>query len=219
MTDDALLMMPQTLRMLLERHRGELRRGALEPLTSEGSAPHVAPWLGGSLIEEIERRSDLVIESVRAQKPFREVAARFGALAHFVADAGFPPAAGAAEGVDHLDHFAALVEERREKFPFVFYGHGETALDRGDLPGSVAAILERARSQNRDLLRAYREAGDVPAEWAFDDRSVPFAIASLSYSRTTTDIVRIWLETWKRAGGDLGRTPYLQRSREERRSE
>ena len=42
----------------------------------------------------------------------------------------------------------------------------------------------------------------------FDDRSVPFAIGSLSYSRSINDVVRVWLTVWENAGGDMGYTPY-----------
>ena len=35
--------------------------------------------------------------------------------------------------------------------------------------------------------------------WLKSDRSVPFAVGSLSYSRCVTNIVRIWLEIWQRA--------------------
>ena len=56
------------------------------------------------------------------------------------------------------------------------------------------------------------EAHPRSAPSAFDDRSVPFAIGSLSYSRTVTYIVRAWLAAWDGAHGDLGRTPYMRPS-------
>ena len=61
-------------------------------------------------------------------------------------------------------------------------------------------------------FRAYAAAGDPPHPSAFDDRSVPFAIASLSYSHAITDVARAWLAAWSQAGGDVGRTPYLERN-------
>ena len=37
---------------------------------------------------------------------------------------------------------------------------------------------------------------------------LPFAVGSLAYSRGITNIVRVWLSVWQRAGGDMGRIPY-----------
>ena len=68
--------------------------------------------------------------------------------------------------------------------------------------------MRRSRADDADLARAYAAAGDPPAESAFDERSVPFAIGSLAYSRSVTDIVRVWLTAWAEAHGDLGYTPY-----------
>ncbi|HET6277533.1 MAG TPA: hypothetical protein VFG08_02000, partial [Candidatus Polarisedimenticolia bacterium] len=44
---------------------------------------------------------------------------------------------------------------------------------------------------------------------ALDERSIPFGIASLSYSQATTDIVRLWRYVWISVNGDLSGTPHL----------
>ena len=70
-------------------------------------------------------------------------------------------------------------------------------------------------AEDRELARAYAAAGDPPAAAAFDDRSIPFAVGSLSYSRAVNDIVRAWLTAWRMAGGDTGRTPYAKKEDEQ----
>ncbi len=211
MVDRARQLMPRSLRLALERYREHVRRGVLEPLTQEDGPAHRPPWDSGTLDAEIERQARALVEAVKAQRPFREVARRFGALAHFVADAGFPPNAAGASGADHYHHFARFCEERREKMPLVFHGHADLDSGAGDFRALALAALERARQQDVDLARAYRLAREQPAPEAFDDRSIPFAIASLAYTQTVTDIVRAWLMAWNEAQGDLGRTPYLRR--------
>jgi hypothetical protein len=208
MVDDAVLLMPPGLRMALERHRLEARRGALEPLASEGEAPHRPPWDGGVLDRAVARAASDLEQAVAELAPFPEIALRFGRLAHFIADAGFPPLAAGARASSRSSHFAAFCESRRERFPLVFYGYSDTDLERTDYAAFARRILETARSEDRELERAYREAGIPPDESAFDDRSVPFAVASLCYSRTVTDIARAWLAVWARAGGDLSGAPY-----------
>lgn len=208
MVDDAVLLMPPGLRVALERHRADVRRGALEPMSGEDGPSHRPSWAGGTLDAEIARSAAGLAVAVEQLASFRTIARRFGELAHFVADAGFPPIAGGRCGPARFRHFAVFCETRRERFPLVFYGYEDADLDREDFAGFARRILEAARSEDLLLERAYRQAGDPPDPAAFDDRSVPFAVASLSYSRTVTDIARAWRAAWSSAGGDLTGTPY-----------
>ncbi len=209
MAEQAVRMMPASLRLALETHRDPLLRGVLEPLTDEDGAAHRPPWAGGGLDAAIEQRARALVASVEQPAPFRTIARNFGALAHFVMDAGFPPAM--TPGAGRRDaHFRAFCESRREKFPLVFYGHADEALDRGAWREFATSVMERSRHEDAQLARAYAAAGEPPDPAHFDDRSVPFAVASLSYSRTVTHIVRAWIAAWREAYGDMGRTPYLQ---------
>ena len=209
LAEEAVRLMPSSLRLALLRHRESLLRGALEPLSREDGREHLPPWDGGTLDAEIAGQAEALVESIDRPLPFAEVARHFGALAHFVADAGFPPGAAGKTGKDHYSEFAEFCESRRRRFPLVFYGHEDKDFDSGDARSFAQGVLSRARDEDRGLARAYREWRLAPDPSAFDDRSVPFAIASLSYSRTVTDIVRAWLSAWGRAHGDLGLTPYL----------
>ena len=209
MVEDARKLMPRALRDVLARHEREIRRGMLTPLTAEGTPAHLPPWQDGTLDAEIAGRSARVTAAVDAQEPFAVVALRLGELAHFVADAGFPPLAGGSGDEDRYAHFSSLVDDRLDKIPLVFYGHGDPMLERGDAEAFARAVLEKAREEDSELARAYEAAGPTPHPSAFDDRSVPFAVASLAYSRTVTRIANAWLDAWQRAHGDLGRTPYL----------
>ncbi len=213
MVDDAVILMPPGLRVALQRHLAEVRRGALEPMAGEDGPAHRPSWAGGALDAEVARAAAELASSVEKLASFKTVARRFGELAHFVADAGFPPIAGGRRGLDRYRHFAKFCETRRERFPLVFYGYDDADLDREDFAGFARRILDTARSEDLLLERAYRQAGDPPDPAAFDDRSVPFAVASLSYSRTVTDIVRAWRAAWSSAGGDLTGAPYRGGSR------
>jgi hypothetical protein len=216
MVDEAVRIMPASLRLALEHHREPLLRGLLEPQVREDDATHKPHWLGGSLDEEIERRARALIASVERAAPFSEIASNFGALAHFVADAGFPPAM-TPDGASRYAHFSEFCESRRERFPLVFYGHDEPNLAQGDYRAFGAAFMERARGEDEPLRRAYVAAGQPPDPAYFDDRSVPFAIGSLSYSHTITNVVRAWLAAWKDSNGDLGRTPYRKTEKKKKR--
>jgi hypothetical protein len=208
MIDDAVKLMPPSLRTVLERRKNDLRRGMLEPMTLEDSPGHRPPWDGGTLATSVDAAARDLVSGAETRVSFHDVARRFGVLAHFVADAGFPPGASGAAGASRYAHFAAFCEARRTRFPLVFYGHDNDALSKNDFKSFTAAILDRARAEDANLARAYAEAPSWNDPAAFDDRSVPFAIASLSYSRSVTDIVQAWLAAWRNCHGDLAGTPY-----------
>jgi len=208
MVDEAVRLLPASLRLAIEHRREPLLRGMLEPMTGEDGPSHRPPWQGGTLDAEIAERAEALVRSVESAAPFDEIAGAFGTLAHFVADAGYPPGAAGADGAARYTDFGSFCESRRPRFPLVFYGYDDRDLALGDFRGFGRRVLERARKEFPSLERAYSTAGTPPDPAAFDDRSVPFAVASLSYSNTVTDIARAWLAAWQAAHGDTGRTPY-----------
>ena len=212
MADEAVRLMPASLRVALQSHRDTLMRGVLEPMVDEDGVDHRPPWTGGRVEQAVQREAEALIRSLGRRTTFAELARAFGRLAHYVMDAGFPPAVAETDAGARFAHFARFCESRREKFPLVFYGHTESHLARGDFVGFARSAMARSRADDAELARAYAAAGDPPQPAAFDDRSVPFAIGSLSYSHTVTDVVRVWLAAWRVAQGDMGRTPYLKSS-------
>jgi hypothetical protein len=209
MIDDAVKLMPPALRDVLASRREALLRGMIEPMAQEDAPAHRPPWDGGTLDRSVDGARGELVDAVERHRSFFDVARDFGALAHFVADAGFPPGAAGRDGEARYAHFAAFCESRRKRFPLVFYGHDDPNLARGDFAGFARAILERERAADLDLRRAYAAAPSWDDPSSFDDRSVPFAIASLAYSHTVTDIVQAWIAAWKQCHGDLGGTPYM----------
>jgi hypothetical protein len=206
--DEAVRLMPESLRLALDMHRVDLMTGVLDPLREEDAPAHRAPWSGGSLDASLAHEAETLVHQLAVRTPFRDLAAQFGHLAHYAMDAGFPPGVGETQDDRRYAHFAKFCESRRPKFPLVFYGHDDPALAKGDWREFARAVMRRSRADDRLLAQAYAQAGDPPAPSAFDDRSIPFAVGSLSYSRSVNDVVRVWLAAWDAAGGDAGRTPF-----------
>ena len=202
--------MPPSLRLALEHYRDDVRRGMLEPLTAEDDPAHLPPWQTGTLDTELAARMDAVVRAAAKPKSFRELAKALGSLAHFVADAGFPPGAAGASGASHYAEFGTFCQSRLPRFRLVFGGHDDPFLAADDAAGFARAILEEARANDVGVARAYASAGTPVNPSAFDDRSVPFAVGALAYSKSVTYVVRAWLAAWGRAHGDLSRTPYLK---------
>lgn len=214
--DESVRLMPASLRRALERHAEDVRRGMLEPMADEDAPGHVPTTGGGSADAEVAAAARGLVEAVETPLPFREVARRFGRLAHFVTDCTFPPNASGKAGAGRYEHFTRFASSRSAKFPTVFYGHDDPDLVRRDFAAFGRRIAAEAASADQDLGRAYAAAGTPPDPRAFDDRSIPFAVASLSYQRSVTYVVRAWLEAWREAGGDVGFTPYLRPDSHER---
>jgi hypothetical protein len=141
------------------------------------------------------------------QTTFSKIAAQFGRLAHYVLDCGFPPGVSP-DGDSRYHHFGNFCESRRERFPLVFYGHDNDKLAAGDYRGYALEVIERSVQNDRQLAEVYARDAEHPHGSNFDDRSVPFAVGSIAYSRSINDVVRVWLAVWEQAGGDVGRTPY-----------
>jgi len=210
MVEDAIKLMPKSLRMALEKNREAVLRGALGPMVTEDAPEHRAPWAEGKLDQQVEAEARGLIDVLSKRTQFADLSERFGRLGHYVMDAGFPPGVAGAGGDTRYAHFAEFCESRLPKFRLVFYGHEDEAIEDDDFVRFAESVMQRARDEDRELARAYAAAGDPPAASAFDDRSIPFAVGSLAYSHTVTDIVRAWLAAWRLGGGDVGRTPYLE---------
>ncbi len=211
MTDEAVRFMPPSLRLALENHRAELLRGVLNPMKAEDEPQHRAP-ASGTLDRSVAAEAAKLSALLQEQTPFSRIAEQFGTLAHYVFDTGFPPGVSD-DGEDRYQHFAEFCEDRRERFPLVFYGHDNEALAGQDYQGYALEVIERSRKSDRQLAYAYEKRAEHAHASDFDDRSVPFAVGSLSYSRSVNDVVRVWLTVWENAHGDMGRTPYRNASK------
>src|SRR5262245_41752294 len=108
MVDDAIKLMPPSLRTVLEKRRNDVRRGMLEPMTLEDSPAPRPPWDAGTLPGSVEAAARDLVSGAETRVSFNDVARRFGVLAHFVADAGFPPAAAGTSGASRYAHFAGF---------------------------------------------------------------------------------------------------------------
>jgi hypothetical protein len=194
---------PPDLRSLLTRFEAEYRRGLEKAQADEGSDSHHYFVLSrqGRLRERIERETRAAIEAIRKGEPMNMVVERLGGLVHLVADANNPfhvardnPSLSASHN-DYEQYF----ERRLAKFPTVFYGL--------DPQFRLSTYLDRtfARSARFYPLveEEYFRHGRRRTSAEFDDRSTAFGIASISYSRSVSDVVNLYYYIWKEAGGDV----------------
>lgn len=194
---------PPDLRMLIERFESDYRRGLESARSDEGSETHryILASRRGRLREQIEKETRGTIAMIRKGDPMPMVVERLGMLAHLVADANNP--FHVADGEPRLDgarnDYAQFFERRLTKFPTVFYG-----LDaRFTLPTYLDRTFARSAKFYPLLAEEYLRGGRLRTSAEFDDRSTAFGIASVSYSRSVSDLVNLYYFIWKEAGGDV----------------
>jgi hypothetical protein len=201
---DALRLAPPALGRQLARHQAELEKGAREPV----------PVGLAEASRRLAEDSDAVVAMLDGHKPFRKISRVLGRIAGTMSALN-DPLWGLSGSPDTADgaKFAAYFSQKMARFPLVFNGYDTFDLSTGDFSGFAAGIQSRYDGDRRRLRLAYHPADGRPVRATdFDDRSVPFAIASLCYSHAVTDTAHVWIRIWKRANGDLAGTPYLTAS-------
>lgn len=194
---------PPDLRMLIEKFEPEYKRGLERAQADEGTEGHHYFVLSrqGRLRERIERETRTTIDSIRKGDPMSLVVERLGGLVHLIADANNPfhvandnPRLSASRN-DYEQYF----ERRLSKFPTVFYGL--------DPQFRLSSYLDKTFARSAKFYplvgEEYFRGGVRRTSAAFDDRSTAFGIASISYSRSVTDVVNLYYYIWKEAGGDV----------------
>ncbi|RMG42402.1 MAG: hypothetical protein D6718_13955 [Acidobacteria bacterium] len=88
-----------------------------------------------------------------------------------------------------------------------FDGFADPHLAAGDPVAFGRSIAAKARRDYEGILRSFFPEGRRPTAADFDDRSIPFAAASLEVSLAVGATAKAWLYAWHRAHGDLEGAP------------
>lgn len=198
---EALRLAPPSLRRQLSRRSQALVRGAREE----------APSTLDNAVRRLGAEIDTAVALINGRKSFRSITESLGRLAGVAACLN-NPLWSTPEGGDVRDaaQFSSFLAQNVRRFPLVFTGYDAELQKGGDVAAFASRIRERYLADRVTLHRAYHppDGGPIlPSD--FDERSVPFAIASLCYSRAVTDASQLWIHVWRRADGDLSGTPYL----------
>jgi hypothetical protein len=203
-TRRAILLMPDALERQLRRHAELLYRAALQrpaETAPPGAAPLDVDRAAGALETAVER----AVAALDHQRPMSALVTQLGRAARQVQDLSLathlPPFDDRHEAF-HSD-YALYVEDRLPRIRFVFRGFGDPALADGDVQAFARRLARDSRHDYPAVVRSYFPEGREATAQDFDDRSVAFAVASLSVSRAITATARVWLLAWHRAHGDL----------------
>jgi hypothetical protein len=212
MADDAMRMTPPSLNTLLEHYRSELIHGMLDPSREEGGEEHRQRTTGayGKAAALMASRAQQAITIIGQPGRLSLAIYAMGTAAHFVADLNFPLNTGESEAGDPVFYssYDAYVEKMLGFFPVVLDRSPSEELDGHRLEDFGRAAARRASRFIPPIRNAYTPDGKPRSASAFDERSLPFGVASLCYSQSVNDIARVWNYIWRQAGGDLEGLPF-----------
>lgn len=208
MVYDTLLILPPSLRGVLWRNREHLVKGVLG-LEGEMASALARDGLAGAISEDtaraIEQRVHGAAEQVNQRRPFSEVAVELGKLLRIAADLADPTIMGAGDPLlaRASGEFHRFVTLHIDEFPLVYDWTLPSTVEGASVRALLGSLTAASRDSVPRLTEAFWRDGElVPAE-AFDYRSVPYASASLGYSRGVTAASHLWLAAWKEANGDF----------------
>ncbi|HJZ10718.1 MAG TPA: hypothetical protein VJ521_01115 [Acidobacteriota bacterium] len=212
-------LMPVSFQGIMLRHQEEILTGCLRPdeMGEKGHAYDVQAR-SGYIQDQILELSKTIPKMIHDHKPFKHVAIELGKMAHYMSDLNDPLllADEDARENQYRSDFAVFTEKNMEKFPWIFHGHEDPLLTENQMQAYLHKVAQRAAKQYPLLGESYFPNGTLVSSDTFDLKSLPFGIASLSFSNSISDTVQVWFHTWKKAHGDITNTPLYKKTKENR---
>jgi hypothetical protein len=203
--------MPLSFRNIMYQHKSEILSGALIPdQPGEPSHRYDVSSHSGYLYDRIAELVTLIPKRMNERANFAEVAFYFGSLSHYLADLNDPLLLmdnDSREPAYRAD-FAGYLERNIPLFPWVFSGPESDLLKKDQLQEYVFQTAQQATRNYAVIGDAYYPEGALVSSDTFDLKSLPFGVASLSYSRSIENTVQIWFYVWRKAHGDTKFTPF-----------
>ncbi|MFQ5768322.1 MAG: hypothetical protein ACE5ID_10115, partial [Acidobacteriota bacterium] len=205
-------LMPRSLRHLLARHRRNLVTGAREAgsgTTLKGAGEQQGPMEAAGAAAGLQESLTRITALVNGHARLAQVAREMGRAAHLVAVLSNPlcTVPSDPQAALYAPRFGTYMADGLDRFRIVFEGYRDPFLTRKDVLAFGRRLADRSRSYVDDLVGAYVRFDVEPDPALFDERSVVFGIASLSFSRSVNDTARVWLHDWEQAHGDLSGLP------------
>ncbi|OGF66418.1 MAG: hypothetical protein A2Y62_15870 [Candidatus Fischerbacteria bacterium RBG_13_37_8] len=205
-TKKALLLMPRTFRNVLKVYYDDLITGAAESSSLLNSEDHLLYEDGsyGKATFRIKQLSDKIVYDIYHHVPFHIIAREFGYIVHYVTDLNNPfhTAEKDSVAVQCEKEFSSFMTNYLDKFPFVFYGYSSKSLEKNDIEEFSQSIVDRSSKLRKVLLKTMHNGKAVASARKFDEKSLVFGVAAVSYQHSISNTAQLWLHIWKNAHGD-----------------
>ena len=203
----ALVLMPKSLRRVMLLHKPELIEGAMESASMKNSEDHYlyTNKKYGKADFRIDLLSNKIVYDIDHHVPFSVITREFGTLAHYVSDLNNPLHASKKDitAVRCEKEFNRYMELNLEKFPFVFYGYNSQYLAKNDIKAFSYSIVDRSSKLHDIIINSLYNGGHIKPAESFDEKSLIFGSAAITYQHSISNVAQLWLYIWKRAHGDV----------------
>lgn len=207
MIRDALKVTPPSLNAILDHYRDELDRGMEIPSSHETEEVHyqLADGSAGLAAAAVAQKKEEAQALLAGKHGLKKFAFEMGTLAHLTADVSFPLNASDADPREPLyrEAYRAYIERTLDRIPFVLDPDAATGVDDMTVEARMMESARRTARNYDQIGAAFKDDGTPRTPQSLDERSVPFAVASLAYSQAVNDIVRVWCRLWRASGGDM----------------
>lgn len=210
MADDAARLVPPALQRLMKKYRRELARG-MALRVQEAEAGHFEnPDGSGRLVESTAEAMRAAYTALAAGEPLKRVVGRLGRVAHLVGDLNDPLRGRHDDPREPLyaEDFAKYVEGILPKVRLTLEKRPPDDLEIDSLRRWGREAIERARGFYEPIGRSYWVDGRLVESRTFDERSIPFGVGCLTYSRAVNDVALAWMAIWRAGGGDVSGALY-----------
>jgi hypothetical protein len=206
--------MPASFRNIMLQHKEQILAGSIRPdELPEVQHTYDVDTQTGYLQQQIVALSGQIPQKISTHVPFREIAEDFGRLSHYMADLNDPlilKDSDRRESTYRMD-FAHYLEKNIDIFPWIFDGHEHPLLRKESELDYIQHIAFDTAKKYSLLGNAYYPNGSLVSSDTFDPRSLPFGIASLSFTHSISNTVQIWFYVWRKAHGDINYTPFYSK--------
>ena len=205
---DALRLLPPSLGRILWRRNERLIQGvhSLDGMTASRLARdgHQGT-LSTDSIKDVEARINRGVSMINSHQSFSDLAVELGGLLRVAADLSDPTiwGAGKPELVRVASEYQRFIGLHLLEIPLVHDRKLPSPLTGGSVQALLQGLTQSTRLSVLPLAKAFWNNGGLVPATQFDYRSVPYAEASLAYSRSVTAASYLWLVVWKKANGDF----------------
>ena len=209
-------LMPVSFKNIMLQHKEEILTGCLQPDTGpEARHTYDLKTRSGYLQDRILELNAAIPQKINKHVPFKEIARDFGSLSHYMADLSDPLVIGDGDPREpqYNRDFAVYMEKNMDQFPWIFDGHENPLLQSGRVNDYLHQVASASVEKYDRIGEAYFPEGTLVSSDTFDWKSLPFGIASLSYSRSITNTVQMWFYIWRAAHGDVTVTPFFSKQK------
>lgn len=212
MVRDAAGFLPPVMRGVMRLYVKDIIRG-LEDANQYADAifRQPEPLSQTQVAETLDTEMRAVANMIRSHQPFAGVFYRYGRIVGPIAELNVPlhyPAGNPLFLDEVRSGFESLSDAAAPKFRILFSGYQDALMRGGPATPYLLESSKRAEALYPVLYEAFVVDGKVLPASSFDFRSIPFGVASISYSRSVNTIVNVWCAMWREAGGDMANRPY-----------